>query len=240
MRFEIAQFEELIGYSFSTTELLRRALTHSSRAHEEPSDEVAVSLRHNEQFEFLGDSILGFIVSDMLVGRFPDWPEGSLHRLKAHLVSAAHLSGVAGRLDLGRFLAMGKGEERTGGRAKPAILVNALEALIAALYLDGGLEPARRFVRDWVIAQTLECPETTIPAAHYDYISELMILARGRKLPSPQFVVVEEKGPPHAKTFVMDVRLGRTSLGQGEGTSKKAASQKAAQEAIGALRAVQQ
>lgn len=229
-----AQIEPVLGYRFANPELLRRALTHSSWAHETP-DDVAATLRHNEQFEFLGDAVLGFCVSDALVAKFPEWPEGSLHRLKAHLVSAAHLAGVAASLRLGDYLVMGRGEELSGGRSKPALLVNAVEALIAALYLDGGIEAARAFISRWVVAATLESPETTIPAEHADHISALLLLARRRKQPAPQFVVVQERGPEHAKLFLIEARVGRTVLGSGEGRSKKAASQKAAEQAIQTL-----
>ena len=233
---EPAQLERILGYCFSNAELLRRALTHSSWVHETPAQsEVSATLRHNEQFEFLGDAVLGFCVSDALVAKFPEWPEGSLHRLKAHLVSAAHLAGVAARLRLGDYLVMGRGEELSGGRAKPALLVNALEALIAALYLDGGIDPARAFIAQWVIAAALESPETTIPTEHTDYISALLHVARGRKLPAPQFVVTQERGPEHSKVFLIEARMGRTVLGRGEGRSKKAASQNAARHAIQTL-----
>lgn len=235
---EPAQFEGILGYCFSNAELLRRALTHSSWVHETPHEapsEVSATLRHNEQFEFLGDAVLGFCVSDALVAKFPEWPEGSLHRLKAHLVSAVHLGRVASELRLGDYLVMGRGEELSGGRAKPALLVNALEALIAAIYLDGGLEPARGFIGEWVIGATLESPETTIPAENADHISRLLIITRGRKLPAPQFIVLHERGPEHAKVFTIEARMGREVLGRGDGRSKKAASQKAAQQAISVL-----
>lgn len=234
MSAEPAQIEPVLGYRFSNPELLRRALTHSSWVHEAPS-EVSATLRHNEQFEFLGDAVLGFCVGDALVAKFPDWPEGALHRLKAHLVSAAHLAVVAARLNLGDYLIMGRGEELSGGRAKPALLVNALEALIAALYLDGGIDAARGLIRDWVIGAMLDSPETTIPPDQADYISELLKITRARKLPAPQFVVLQESGPEHAKVFTIEARMGRTLLGRGDGRSKKAASQKAAQQAITSL-----
>ena len=175
------------------------------------------------------------LVSDALVQHFPDWPEGALHRLKAHLVSAAHLSKVAERLAIGQFLIMGRGEELSGGRNKSALLVNAIEALIAALYLDGGVEPPRRFIRDWIIASTLEDPEASIPAESTDYISALVKYTRTRKMAAPQFSVHEERGPEHAKLFVMQVLLGRKVIGQGEGSNKKTASQKAAQQALESL-----
>lgn len=237
---EPARIEPVLGYRFANAELLRRALTHSSWVHETPQEtphEVSATLRHNEQFEFLGDAVLGFLVSDALVAKFAEWPEGSLHRLKAHLVSAAHLAEVAARLRLGDYLVMGRGEELSGGRAKPALLVNAVEALIAALYLDGGIGPARAFITKWVIAEALASPETSIPAGHTDFISALLHLTRARKLPAPQFVVVQERGPEHAKLFLIESRMGRTVLGRGEGSSKKAASQKAAEESLKTLTA---
>jgi ribonuclease-3 len=236
MGLDPAQFEQLLGYHFTSGELLRRALTHSSWVHEAPQEQVPASRRHNEQFEFLGDAVLGFLISDALVQHFPDWPEGSLHRLKAHLVSAAHLSKVAERMELGRFLVMGRGEELSGGRYKNALLVNAVEALIAALYLDGGIDPARKFIQQFVLGRVLEHPETGIPAEHIDYISELMLLTRERKMGLPKFVVVEERGPNHAKIFQIEARLGDAILGEGEGVSKKAASQRAAQRAIERLK----
>ncbi len=236
MTHDAAQLEVLVGYKFTSSELLRRALTHSSWAHETPTAETPAAQRHNEQLEFLGDSVLGLLVSDALVSHFPDWSEGALSRMKAHLVSAAHLSKVASRLDLGRFLVIGRGEEMSGGRSKPALLANALEAVIAALYLDGGIGAAAQFIREWVIADTFESPETSIPAESTDYIGQLIQHTRGHKMVTPQFIVLEERGPQHAKVFVMQVKMGRTVVGQGEGANKRAASQKAAQQALESLR----
>src|SRR5579884_2840309 len=140
--------EQALGYQFRDHALLSRALTHKSRAYE---DGCKPGRGDNEQLEFLGDSILGFLVSEALVRQFPSWPEGRLSRVKAHLVSATHLHEVAQDLRLGEHLLLGRGEELSGGRSKRALLADAVEALIAALYLDGGVEPAREFVHQLVI-----------------------------------------------------------------------------------------
>src|SRR4051812_22168032 len=145
MRAELASLESSLNYRFSDTELLRRSLVHSSLANESRNG-PGTPLNDNEQLEFLGDSVLGFLISEALVRRFPEYREGELSRLKAHLVSAAHLHGVARRLDLGSYLELGRSEEMSGGRAKKTLLVDGLEAVIAAMYLDGGLEPVRSFV----------------------------------------------------------------------------------------------
>ena len=141
------RFQTGIGYPFQDRRLLVQSLTHSSRIQEVSGTEEL----SNEQLEFLGDSILGFLVADVLVRRFPDYSEGQLSKLKAYLVSASHLVRAAQRISLGDFLRLGKGEERSGGRQKKAILVDALEALVAAIYLDGGMEPAREFVSRWIL-----------------------------------------------------------------------------------------
>ncbi len=145
MRAELESLEARLNYRFSDPAILLRALTHSSHANEARTSPG--SSRHdNEQLEFLGDSILGFLVAEALMERFPEYHEGELSRVKAHLVSAAHLYGVARRLDLGSHLELGRSEEMSGGRAKKTLLVDALEAVIAAMYLDGGMEPVRHFV----------------------------------------------------------------------------------------------
>src|SRR5262249_10615516 len=136
---DVSKLESLLGHSFSRRDLLERALTHSSHANE-------ASAADNEQLEFLGDAILGFVTSQELFERYPSFSEGRLSKTRAHLVSARHLIKVAKQLGLGEFLRLGRGEERSGGRQKSALLVDALEALIAAIYLDGGIEPARGFV----------------------------------------------------------------------------------------------
>ncbi|HTR38868.1 MAG TPA: ribonuclease III [Bryobacteraceae bacterium] len=215
--------ETVLGYRFRDRELLSRALTHKSSAHERNSHPPTGD---NEQLEFLGDAILGFIVSDDLLARHPGHPEGRLSKLKAHLVSASHLHQTALRLGLGEFLRLGRGEELSGGREKKALLADALEALIAALYLDGGMEAARHFVVERVIGET---PAAEIGEAVIDYKSALQETAQALKLPQPRYSIVEERGPEHAKTFVVEVKVGPDCTGRAEGLSKKSAGQKAAQ-----------
>src|SRR5580700_3927393 len=176
--------EEVLGHPFNNRELLERALTHKSRVYEKAAEDPATD---NEQFEFLGDAILGFLVSEALVAQHPAFPEGRLSKLKAHLVSASHLHQVALRLQLGHHLLLGRGEEMSGGREKKALLANALEALIAALYLDGGIEPARRFILQHVIGDS-KTPEDGPPAT--DHKSALQELAQSLKLPQPRYAIV--------------------------------------------------
>jgi len=206
--------------------LLERALTHKSRA----SEKVAQSAdADNEQLEFLGDSILGFLVSEALMASHPGYPEGRLSKLKAHLVSASHLHEVALRLNLGAYLLLGRGEEMSGGRNKKALLANALEALIAAIYLDGGIEPSRSFVKQCVVGAPDASGEE---ASVNDYKSALQEMAQALKLPQPRYSTVEERGPEHAKTFLVEVRVGREWVSKAEGMSKKSAGQKAAQQIL--------
>jgi len=224
------QLETALDYSFRQRELLRQALTHSSLAHER-----GVGTLHNEQLEFLGDAVLGFLVSTRLLERFPGYSEGQLSKLKAHLVSASFLLPVAGQLDLGGYLQLGRGEERSGGRSKRAVLVNALEALIAALYLDGGVEAAKAFVERFVLGDRLEKGIEAFPFA--DYKSELQEYLQANKRAQPRYVVVEERGPEHRKVFVIEVRVGRRAVAQAEGSTKKNAEQAAAQAALAHLQA---
>jgi ribonuclease-3 len=230
MRAEPASLEAKLNYRFRDQELLCRALTHSSLANE--SRPVAGdALADNEQLEFLGDSILGFLISEALVRRHPEHREGELSRQKAHLVSAAHLHGVARRLDLGSFLGLGRSEEMSGGRAKKTLLVDALEALIAAIYLDGGMECACAFVAGHVLDAPFagdEESETDIQPAITNFKSALQEMAQSRKLPQPRYAIVRERGPEHSKTFTVEVRVGKDWLGQAEGRTKKIAAQRAA------------
>jgi ribonuclease-3 len=218
--------EETLGYHFASRELFARAFTHRSSVYEKASSGTA---NDNEQLEFLGDAILGFVVSDALVAAHPEEPEGRLSKMKAHLVSASHLHEVAARLRLGEYLLLGRGEEMSGGREKKALLANAVEALIAALYLDGGIEPARRFILEQVIGAAEPSSEAALAT---DYKSALQELAQSMKLPQPRYAIVEERGPEHAKTFLVEVRVGRDWVSRAEGLSKKSAGQKAAQDIL--------
>jgi ribonuclease-3 len=222
---ELELLEEILGHHFQNRELLERALTHKSRVYqkhaEAPSD--------NEQLEFLGDAILGFLASEALVARHPDYPEGRLSKMKAHLVSASHLHQVAARFKLGDHLLLGRGEEMSGGREKKALLANALEALIAALYLDAGVEAARHFVIRHIIGDDDPLDEGLEGT---DYKSSLQEMAQSRKLPQPRYLTIEERGPEHAKTFLVEVRVGREWISRAEGLSKKSAGQRAAQQLL--------
>jgi ribonuclease-3 len=229
MRAEPAELEARLNYRFQNPGLLRRALMHSSLANELRTTGAAAI--DNEQFEFLGDSILGFLVSEALVRRSPGAREGELSRLKAHLVSAAHLHGVARRLELGRFLELGRSEEMSGGRSKKTLLVDGLEAVIAAIYLDGGMDVVRQFIATNVLdAPYAEDEEagTDIQPAITNFKSALQELAQARNLPQPRYSIVREKGPEHSKTFTVEVRVGKTWSGQAEGRTKKVAAQRAA------------
>jgi len=229
MRAEPATLEQRIQYRFSDPEMLRRALTHSSLANE--SRGAGTPMGDNEQLEFLGDSVLGFLIAEALVRRFPDQTEGELSRQKAHLVSAAHLHGVARRIDLGSFLDLGRSEEMSGGRAKKTLLVDALEAVIAAMYLDGGVEPARAFVREFVLDAPSASDEdagTDIQPAITNFKSALQELAQSRHLPQPRYAIVRERGPEHSKVFTVEVRVGKDWTGQADGRTKKIAAQRAA------------
>ena len=222
---DLGALETAIGHVFRDRQLFERALTHKSRVHEQND---APHAGDNEQLEFLGDAILGFIVSECLVRRFPLAPEGRLSKLKAHLVSATRLYEVAQALSLGDFLFLGRGEEMSGGRAKKALLADAMEALIAAMYLDGGLDPAKAFIEAHVVG-TFTVPDGKLDDAVADYKSALQEMAQALNLPPPRYFIVGEEGPEHSKTFTVEVRLGKEWAGQAQGLSKKAAGQKAAQ-----------
>jgi ribonuclease-3 len=232
---EISALEEEIGHRFRDPELLVRALTHSSHAHERESG--ASTRDDNEQLEFLGDAVLGFVVSQLLCERFPDFHEGQLSKLRAHLVSARHLGGVARRLELGQFLRLGRGEERSGGRAKAALLVNALEALLAAIYLDGGLEAAHHLIRQRIFESEIGLLQKQAGGglATTDHKSALQELLQARALPPPRYTVVMEHGPDHRKVFTVELRIHSAEGAQvyrASASTKKEAEQNAARQAL--------
>ncbi len=219
-----------IGYSFQEWDILIRALTHKSHPAEQSAEPVVkTTASDNEQLEFFGDAILGFLVSEALFERFPAYPEGKLSKLKSWLVSASHLHTVAEGLRLGEALRLGRGEEMSGGRAKKAILANALEAVLASIYLDGGMPAAREFVRAHVLPQGAWDFEVSLPAALTDFKSALQEKAQADGLPQPKYVIVAERGPEHAKTFTVEVRLGKERASRADGISKKDAGQRAAE-----------
>jgi ribonuclease III len=221
----LAALEAKVSYQFRDRELLRRALTHRSRAFEgAPEDTIG----DNEQLEFLGDAILGFLVSEVLVARHPTFPEGRLSKLKAYLVSANYLHEAAQALELGEHLFLGRGEELSGGRAKRALLANAMEALIAAMYLDGGMKIVRPFVEEHVLRE-FDSARGEDESLVVDYKSALQEFAQTLNLPMPRYIVVREEGPEHRKTFTVEARVGSECNERADGTSKKAAGQRAAQ-----------
>ena len=215
------RFESTVGYQFRNPQFLLEALTHSSFA-----QESANRPRDNEQMEFLGDAVLTFVVSVMLADAFPDWEEGKLTRARAHLVAAPHLYSVANRLNLGQYLRLGRGEEKTGGRDKPALLVNALEAVVAALYRDGGIEAARNFIAAFIVPQDLGAAADELFSI--DYKSALQEHLQAERTPPAEYRVVEESGPEHQKTFTVEALAGDNLMARGRGASKKAAEQEAA------------
>lgn len=220
-----------LDHAFGERDILIRALTHKSFPAEQNAAEPApkTTASDNEQLEFFGDAILGFLVSEALFERFPAYPEGKLSKLKSWLVSASHLHTVAEQLQLGDALRLGRGEEMSGGRGKKAILANALEAVLAAIYLDGGMDAARRFVRGRLLPQGSWDFEVSLPVALTDFKSALQEKAQASGLPQPKYVIVAERGPEHAKTFTVEVRVGKERTARAEGISKKDAGQRAAE-----------
>lgn len=218
-------------YPFRERSILIRALTHKSHQADQATAEPAAKTTEsdNEQLEFFGDAILGFLVSEALFARFPAYPEGKLSKLKSWLVSASHLHTVAEELRLGEALRLGRGEEMSGGRGKKAILANALEAVLAAVYLDGGMDGARAFVGRWVLPQGSWDFEVSLPVALTDFKSALQEKAQSAGLAQPKYVIVAERGPEHSKTFTVEVRLGKDRAARAEGISKKDAGQRAAE-----------
>ena len=213
-----ARLQAALGWQFADPELLERALTHRSFCSEHGVEES------NERFEFLGDAVLGFAVTTFAFEQFPHLPEGELAKLRAAVVSAETLAEVAEELDIGPCLRLGKGEAASGGRAKPSILADAMEALIAAVYLDGGLEPASRLVLDTLEKRIRE--QATGPGGG-DYKTRLQELAARRCDQLPKYQVRHE-GPDHSKRFFATVSLRGEVYGEGEGRSKKSAEQAAA------------
>lgn len=220
------RLEQALGHRFRDRDLLRRALTHTSRTFEDGSPD-------NEQLEFLGDSILGFLVSEALIERYPDAGEGELSRWKAHLVSAKRLHQVAQQIGAGAHLLLGRGEEVTGGRNKKNLLADAVEALIAALYRDAGLHAARDFVVGTVMGQVSLDSEAT--EAAIDYKGALKESAVTLGYGEPRYALIQELGPEHAKTFVVEVRLPNGLSGRGQGSTKKVAGRNAARELLAQL-----
>ena len=213
--------EKRLGYHFQNLELLSEALNHSSYANEHKG-----SLGSNERLEFLGDSVLGFVSAEFLFRRHKDLPEGDLTRMRAALVCEQSLYEVAKKLELGSCLKLGRGEESGGGRERQSILADAVEAVFAAVYLDGGIEPARELIIRVLLSQ--------VPAAEErkDYKTTLQEVVQRRSGQVLTYHMVSQSGPDHNKTFLFEVRLNGKRVGQGSGHSKKEAEQAAAKDAL--------
>jgi ribonuclease-3 len=233
-----AVLEVRLGHHFAKPELLERALTHSSLLPELRSENPAGSpahLQNNERLEFLGDSVLQLLASEYLLEAFPDWTEGQLSKSRARIVNAHSLQNAARRLRLGEHLRLGRGEEKTGGREKSAILADAFEAVVAAVYLDAGLEAARGMLERVLFMQALE--ERGERIADSDRKSALQEFLQGRGHAPAQYRLKGESGPDHQKIFQVEVWINDDRLARGEGSTKKEAEQRAAQSALELLEA---
>ena len=222
----IKDLETAIGYRFKNISLLQNALTHSSYANEHWHN----SLKSNERLEFLGDSILGMVVAEYLYKNFPDRLEGELTRMRAHMVCEKTLSPVAGRIELGQHLLLGNGEEQGGGRSRNSILADAVESVIAASFLDGGMAAARQFIDKFIL---VDVPVKKLHNA--DYKTALQELVQQKKNQSLSYALVGESGPDHDKHFDVEVSLNGRVIGTGSGSSKKRAEQMAAKAALETL-----
>ena len=222
----IKELETAIGYRFQNISFLQNALAHSSYANERWHN----SLMSNERLEFLGDSILGMVVADYLYRSFPNRPEGELTRMRADMVCERALAKVAHQIGLGNHILLGKGEEQGGGRNRESILADAVESIIAACYLDGGMDAAKQFIGRFILS---DVPVTKLHNA--DYKTALQELVQQKKNQTIQYTLVGESGPDHDKQFQVELSINGEVIGSGTGTSKKRAEQEAAKTAIEVL-----
>ena len=214
---DLTELENKIGYVFKNKKLLTVALTHSSTA-SEPDN--------YERLEFLGDSIVGFVTAEYLYDKFPGKPEGELTKIRAAHVCEKSLSSFSTELDLGKYLILSKGEARTGGRERPSILCDVFESVTAAIYLDGGMEPAKKFVLSYISNADIDAVSVT------DYKTMLQEVIQQNPDEMLTYVLVGESGPAHCKSFIVEAHLNSNCIGTGEGTSKKRAEQDAARQAL--------
>ncbi|MFL6245409.1 MAG: ribonuclease III [Vicinamibacterales bacterium] len=229
---ELEPLERRIGYRFKDRGLLEHALTHRSRVHEDASGGVF----DNESMEFLGDSVLGFVIADMLFRQFPQHNEGQKSKLKASIVSAASLARLGEKINLGEFLILGRGEEKTGGRRKLALIADCYEALIAAIYIDGGIEPVRAFIERQFADLIQEARRTGADATFTeDYKSALQEWLQSHDRGLPAYRLAGELGPAHRRLFDVEVVVNGVPVARAEGKSKKEAAQAAAKLALDRL-----
>lgn len=217
------EFQKVIDYSFNNEKLLYEALSHSSFANENKKQR-----KSNERLEFLGDSVLSIVVSDYLFEHFKHMPEGELTKIRASLVCEKSLFAFAKQIDLGSYIMLGKGEENTGGRERPSILADAFEAVIAAIYLDGGLESARRHILRFIPQDIM----ASNAVGFNDYKTILQEIVQQNPEEKVEYYLIDESGPDHNKAFQVQVRLNNNVIGEGTGRSKKQAEQMAAKEAL--------
>ncbi|MBM7623827.1 ribonuclease III [Sporohalobacter salinus] len=222
---KLEELQSEIEVYFTDLNLLQRALTHKSYANENRD----LNLKDNERLEFLGDSVLDIIVSEYMFNRYPNYPEGKLAKMRASVVSAPTLADKAKKLNLGKYLLLGRGEEMTGGRKRSSILADAFEALVGSIYLDQNLETARGFIMK-LMKTDIENAEA---GEHIrDYKTTLQEIIQKKSNSRPEYNVIEEKGPDHSKEFTVQVKFDNRSLGKGTGSSKKEAQQQAAKNAL--------
>ncbi|MCI8590637.1 MAG: ribonuclease III [Clostridiales bacterium] len=219
--------ESALQYSFQDESILLTALTHSSYTNEMKSRGIIIAC--NERLEFLGDSILQIISSEMLFTRFPDLPEGDLSRIRSQIVCEKALNNYAAKISLGEFLLLGHGEEMNQGRQRPSILADAFEALIAAIYLDSNLDRVKQFLLPFL---TNEVSSIELSKKGEDAKSRLQEIIQQERNEKFEYVLVEESGPAHDRVFKVEARLNRNVIGRGSGKSKREAEQNAAAEAL--------
>ncbi|MGN0311204.1 MAG: ribonuclease III [Lachnospiraceae bacterium] len=223
---QIKEFQEKIGYSFGNEGLLRQALTHSSYANEKHMKKLS----DNERLEFLGDAVLEIVTSEFLYQHYKDVPEGDLTKLRASIVCEQTLALCTRELDLGAYLFLGKGEDLTGGRNRKSILSDAMEAVIGAIYLDGGFTNAKEFIHKFILT------DIEHKQLFYDSKTILQELVQSRYTEELHYELVGEEGPDHAKVFKVEAKIGNETVGGGEGPTKKAAEQEAAYHALVSLK----
>ena len=225
-QYSFEALQEKIGYQFQNSELLRQALTHSSFTNEQKINKV----KHYERLEFLGDAVLELVSSEFLFKEHEDYPEGELTKMRAAMVCEPSLAFCAKDLELGKYMRVGKGEEMTGGRKRDSITSDAMEAVIGAIFLDGGMEPAKDFIYRFIL------DDIENKRLFFDSKTKLQELIQGKIKKEFHYELLEEKGPEHEKTFGAEVIMENESLGKGFGRTKKAAEQQAAYQALLRLR----
>ncbi len=224
----LAELEQNLKLKFKNQDLLKSAFIHRSYLNEHSEEK----LPHNERLEFLGDSVLGFVVSEHLYKKFPNHPEGDLTNFRSSLVNARTLAEISKKLQLGKYLLLSKGEEATGGRERQYILANTFESLLGAIYLDCGLEAAHKLIHRELLPELDDIIQKKL---YRDFKSAFQELAQEKKSITPSYRVLAEEGPDHNRTFTVGVFLDEEQIAQGVGKSKQAAEQEAAKEAIANL-----